>query len=427
MLLLHAINIRTDIKYELHAAAETGNETKIEDILTKSTGRSRPARLDETDDNECTALHYAAANGHHGCLTKLEGADTNVLNVDGRTPLHYACANGHTECVQYLLQKSAEANTQDIYGRTSLHYSALGAYIRIIHALLDHGAHINSTDDHGWTALHYAVIDADNDCIRTLLQNEVNVNYRDVSGWTALHYTAARGHSKCFTTLLRAGADYTLKSKNGKSVADVATVGNQQVFRMLVEKHKKINQKIKQSPISTKQSCLPSARERRTHMRREDQPKPSSSASALVQRANTELKERVASLEASTSQVVRQLNNLSTAVNDVKTKQPDMPKHVQDLKVSIQRISNELTALRSADKSAEGGDTASGQIARLQQQLEAVTANIAGLHAEIKHVASAPPIIQLNPELIRQPRAVHIGKIYTSTVNMAHVRHMAGS
>ena len=137
----------------------------------------------------------------------------------------------------------------------------------------------------------------------------------------------------------------------------------------------------------------------------------------------------MASLEASTSQVVRQLNNLSTAVNDVKTKQPDMPKHVQDLKVSIQRISNELTALRSADKSAEGGDTASEQIASLQQQLEAVNDRVAGLQAELKQVASAPPVIQLNPELIRQRRAVHEGKIQTiiSTAIMIQHTYLAGS
>ena len=107
------------------------------------------------------------------------------------------------------------------------------------------------------------------------------------------------------------------------------------------------------------------------------------------------------------------MNNLSTEVNDVKTKQPDVQKHVQDLKASIQRISNELTALRSADKSAEGGDTASGQIASVQQQLEAVNDRVAGLQAELNQVASAPPVIQLNPEVMRQPRAVHIGKICT--------------
>ena len=40
-LLLPGINIRTDTKYELHVAAETGNETKIEEIITKSHGTNR--------------------------------------------------------------------------------------------------------------------------------------------------------------------------------------------------------------------------------------------------------------------------------------------------------------------------------------------------------------------------------------------------
>ncbi len=65
-----------------------------------------------------TALHYAAHNGHAGCVSLLlrYGADPNVRDGDGITPLHSASHNGKFESVLLLLHFEGDDDTIDDEG-----------------------------------------------------------------------------------------------------------------------------------------------------------------------------------------------------------------------------------------------------------------------------------------------------------------------
>ncbi|KAF1941055.1 ankyrin [Clathrospora elynae] len=63
-----------------------------------------------------SALHYAAANGHHDVIKLLFSTSTekpapaflNAVNDAGNTPLHWAALNGHLESVKLLIQAGAD-------------------------------------------------------------------------------------------------------------------------------------------------------------------------------------------------------------------------------------------------------------------------------------------------------------------------------
>lgn len=67
-----------------------------------------------------TALYYAAATGHLGCITRLlsAGADPNQGDQNGYTPLMAAVHEGHAQCVTPLLKAGANPNAIDNLGRT---------------------------------------------------------------------------------------------------------------------------------------------------------------------------------------------------------------------------------------------------------------------------------------------------------------------
>ena len=53
--------------------------------------------------------------------------------------------------------------------------------------------------------------------LRRLIEAKANVNAQDSDGWTALHLAAGGGDADCSEILLRAGADTTIKNKDGET------------------------------------------------------------------------------------------------------------------------------------------------------------------------------------------------------------------
>lgn len=100
----------------LHYAAREGHVGCVSFLLDAG------ARVDQaTSAGNATALHRAAFTGQLGVVETLlaAGANASLRDADGETPLHKACAKGAARCVEVLLKAAPEAkNVKDRHGHT---------------------------------------------------------------------------------------------------------------------------------------------------------------------------------------------------------------------------------------------------------------------------------------------------------------------
>lgn len=85
----------------LHVAASGGVSDRVIELINSGVD------VNSVDGHGCTALHYAAQNGHEGCVGALilhGKADVNIANKFGDTALYMATLNGHESCVRIILQ-----------------------------------------------------------------------------------------------------------------------------------------------------------------------------------------------------------------------------------------------------------------------------------------------------------------------------------
>ena len=95
----------------------------------------------------------------------------------------------------------------------------------VIQTLLSAGAEVNAKDTDGITALHWAVLAHHADLVDILMAGGASVNATDRFGYTPLHYAASVdfGDAETAKALLRAGADPSVKEKEGKTASNLAS------------------------------------------------------------------------------------------------------------------------------------------------------------------------------------------------------------
>ncbi|XP_057515222.1 uncharacterized protein LOC130796840 [Amaranthus tricolor] len=111
--------ISPEMEEQVEALLEAARYDDLDDLKgLESAGVS----LDAKDSQRRTALHMAAANGHHGIIEYLisKGVDLNSLNQEKNTPLHWACLNGHVEVVRTLILAGADVSICNCHDRTPL-------------------------------------------------------------------------------------------------------------------------------------------------------------------------------------------------------------------------------------------------------------------------------------------------------------------
>ena len=75
----------------------------------------------------------------------------------GRTALHYAAAENNTVDVQEILARSVDVNAKDDNDWTALHFAAQSNSFEVARLLIDAGAEVDPTDSFGNTPLSTAV------------------------------------------------------------------------------------------------------------------------------------------------------------------------------------------------------------------------------------------------------------------------------
>ena len=217
------------------------------------------------------------------------GGDINERSGTNLTPLHYAVQQGRAEAVQLLLERGADVNRFDTCGYTA------GAYARMLSTQVEHQnfsairrlevpeakvaldaivaaiaarkPDINYRDENGETSLLCGAKSGIVDTWRLPGQDKPDVNAQRPDGMTPLMLAVASQTKDAPTSgpgsveisdgkdgprvrysesgyavkaLLDAGADMTLRNKEGKTALDLAKeIGNEEVLHLLEEASEK--------------------------------------------------------------------------------------------------------------------------------------------------------------------------------------------
>jgi uncharacterized protein len=112
----------------------------------------------QTDEEQRTAMHYAAMNGNLTIIAILIKASAKLDPKDklGNTPLHLAADRNQTEAVQLLLDVGAPVDAENKNGMTPLMVAAGRGSIDVVQALLAKHASVTKTDFTGRDAAGWA-------------------------------------------------------------------------------------------------------------------------------------------------------------------------------------------------------------------------------------------------------------------------------
>jgi ankyrin repeat protein len=171
-------------------------------------------------------LAKAAGRGDVAEITRLisDGAKVNTFGENEITPLWWAAWARNFDGFNALLEKGGDPNAQRSAGLPLMHLVAQIPDVRFLAAALKHGGNPNTVDQmSGVTPLYNTVTFHLEEHTTLLLASGANINVQlPLSGWTLLMQAiGSNGDYKLVYQLLQKGADYTLKTKEGKTLADV--------------------------------------------------------------------------------------------------------------------------------------------------------------------------------------------------------------
>ncbi|KAF0691495.1 Aste57867_17297 [Aphanomyces stellatus] len=206
----------------LGAAARTGNLEEVQKLIASG------CNPNSVDEDERTALHWAASSGHMDVVEFL----TDMTQIDhkddsGWTALMSAVSAGHVDVASYLLSKGANANLANENGQIALHYHK--GRQEMTELLLDSTSDINKADRCGATPLTKALGGRPApEIIVMLLDHGAKLNMKDINGNTPLHIALLEGHEGIAALLVEHGADPRAVNKDKQSCLDIAPRSFQQ-------------------------------------------------------------------------------------------------------------------------------------------------------------------------------------------------------
>jgi len=149
--------------------------------------------------------------------------DANVIDSFQNSALMMAVDNQHREVAEYLLQHGADIQLDNKYGYTPLMQAVMRNDAKMVNLLLDKGAKIDQKNFYTeLTPLMMAVDNGSLEMVELLLARQASLNLQDERGRSALMHATAARQPKIGERLLQAGADSTLKDKQGRTANDLA-------------------------------------------------------------------------------------------------------------------------------------------------------------------------------------------------------------
>ena len=126
----------------------------------------RPAQRPELCDRLLTAC--GAEKVFTVDLLLEQGASTNCMDNEGRTPLIIVSYTGHSAIAEMLIKKGADVNYSDHNGVTPLISASMRGNIEIVRLLLTKNPDVNACDKFGRTALMMAKTRGGSDVVELL-------------------------------------------------------------------------------------------------------------------------------------------------------------------------------------------------------------------------------------------------------------------
>ena len=187
----------------------------------------------------------AAFNGHETVLTLLmetEEVDANSRDEQGCTALYWAAQQGHQAAAQLLLERGADVNAESGYYGNALQAASSGGHEKVVELLLEKGADVNAQGGEYGTALQAASPEGHEEMMRLLLEKGADVNAQGGKYGNALQMASLRGHEKAVELLLENGADVNAQGGQYRNALCAASFwGRETVVELLVEKGADVN------------------------------------------------------------------------------------------------------------------------------------------------------------------------------------------
>jgi len=146
--------------------------------------------------------------------------DVNAADSQGRTPLHYATENSDSFLAAFFVTLGAKPDALDNNQRTPLSISAQKLDAKTAAILVGKGADIHQSMNGGDSPARIAV--QENGEFLAAILTPASLAGADSTGKTILHLASETGSASAVNTILKAGANFALRDKNGKTALDYA-------------------------------------------------------------------------------------------------------------------------------------------------------------------------------------------------------------
>ncbi|HEY4199249.1 MAG TPA: ankyrin repeat domain-containing protein [Devosiaceae bacterium] len=172
--------------------------------------RQTAALAQAVSDNDLSAIRDLAQHG----------ANLADQGEAGVTVLQWAMLRDRPDAVALLADLGADPAERGYDGQTALHMAAMARDKPYLQILLDHGADPNVRGGpREGSVLSEALMDGNSDAVLLLLAHHADPNVTDRQDDTPLHVAAQISDYANMLALLEAGADPTLRNKQGKTFA----------------------------------------------------------------------------------------------------------------------------------------------------------------------------------------------------------------
>lgn len=155
---------------------------------------SLPKKFKTAQKPAAEELVDAAYEGRLDKIRRLlkRGVDINEADENERTALHYAVDRKNLPIVLFLLRSGANVNCRAVGHETPLMRASKMNNEEMVRLLADHGAEINAKDISGWTPLMYAVINEDVSTVRFLLSQNADIGIETKCHQTVFDFANSR-------------------------------------------------------------------------------------------------------------------------------------------------------------------------------------------------------------------------------------------